>query len=508
MERGSSPWRIGLAGAGIFAWLLTMPFYGPLLFRFYPEAGVWYGHTFAFSHAAGLVLGPWYQKWFGAKWLPPLMVIFILAAGATGACSPLPSFLGTGYFIVLGIGAAFLVLTWVQRLADLSEPLLPLGLTMAGSNILLQGANLPGIPLPFLKIYAFLLSVLCGLSFFLLSRLSVKPRFGSFRSDRSEDDWFSLLLFALAAYAGGGLVYRALTPTVNASPAGASLGAWPYIIAVAPLAFFARCVGRLTLIPWSLGLLGLGFSLWATGSKSLFLVLPAYAGVMIGLAGADLYYWLSLCQLTRQTGSMTPFAWGLAWNVFVIGFTGLLWDCGLISAGNSGLAGIIGAAILFCLIPLLTGGLSRDELFPSRQTSSLQANPLVSPKTVRAQEKRGEESGLPAGTQPGPQFTPAEQKVIELLLAGCPDRVIASTLFISPNTVKFHVRNILRKSDCQTRKEFCSRFASAFGITSEITGAVPQAAPALPPPTRDGTPPPEPPSQKAPTLQDPSGEQE
>ena len=49
---------------------------------------------------------------------------------------------------------------------------------------------------------------------------------------------------------------------------------------------------------------------------------------------------------------------------------------------------------------------------------------------------------------------------MRLILGGNTNKEIAEKLFISENTVKFHVRNLLRKTDCKKRSELLSLFDS------------------------------------------------
>jgi DNA-binding CsgD family transcriptional regulator/signal transduction histidine kinase len=51
------------------------------------------------------------------------------------------------------------------------------------------------------------------------------------------------------------------------------------------------------------------------------------------------------------------------------------------------------------------------------------------------------------------QLRPREREVLELMVAGLRNREIAERLFITVRTVKFHVSNILRKFDAQSRAE-------------------------------------------------------
>lgn len=50
-------------------------------------------------------------------------------------------------------------------------------------------------------------------------------------------------------------------------------------------------------------------------------------------------------------------------------------------------------------------------------------------------------------------LTQREQQVPSCLAQGKTDGEIAQKLFISPNTVRFHVGNILKKTKCSTRVE-------------------------------------------------------
>ena len=53
-----------------------------------------------------------------------------------------------------------------------------------------------------------------------------------------------------------------------------------------------------------------------------------------------------------------------------------------------------------------------------------------------------------------------ESDLMRLILGGNTNKEIAEKLFISENTVKFHVRNLLRKTDCKKRSELLSLFDS------------------------------------------------
>ncbi len=56
-------------------------------------------------------------------------------------------------------------------------------------------------------------------------------------------------------------------------------------------------------------------------------------------------------------------------------------------------------------------------------------------------------------TVPTPRLTEREMEVLRLVARGMANRDIATALFISENTVKNHVRNILEKLQLHSRME-------------------------------------------------------
>ena len=53
-----------------------------------------------------------------------------------------------------------------------------------------------------------------------------------------------------------------------------------------------------------------------------------------------------------------------------------------------------------------------------------------------------------------------EADIFRMVIGGCTNKEIADRLYISENTVKFHVRNLLRKTDCSKRKELLALYES------------------------------------------------
>lgn len=82
---------------------------------------------------------------------------------------------------------------------------------------------------------------------------------------------------------------------------------------------------------------------------------------------------------------------------------------------------------------------------------------------------------IPPDDLPGALFSRREEEVIRLLLQDLPHKAISDRLCISANTLKTHVRNILRKTGCSSTREFCLRCRA--GII-DLSGIVGEAIPA------------------------------
>jgi DNA-binding NarL/FixJ family response regulator len=68
-----------------------------------------------------------------------------------------------------------------------------------------------------------------------------------------------------------------------------------------------------------------------------------------------------------------------------------------------------------------------------------------------------------AAISTGVTLTPREHEVLMLIAGGLRNREIATRLYISENTVEFHIRHLLRKLDAHTRTEAVAK-ASSYGI--------------------------------------------
>jgi DNA-binding NarL/FixJ family response regulator len=118
----------------------------------------------------------------------------------------------------------------------------------------------------------------------------------------------------------------------------------------------------------------------------------------------------------------------------------------------------------------LLKGMSEEEL-SATLTSISAGEPALSPglaaKILDEFARMAREGGgKPAG--PEDQLTDRERDVLRLVAEGATNREIAATLYVSENTVGFHMKNILAKLHLKNRAH-----AAAFAIRAGLAGDEP-----------------------------------
>lgn len=437
-----------LAGLGLWTWLLAFPFFGPLLPLGFGASARVGAFAFAAGHAGGLLLWSW-----RTPWRRPHPAIYAALLALTAACflTALPPAAVAASALLLGLLSAGAVIGWVRQTAGARQPGLALAGAGAGANVVLWGLGLTPAPGGTPRILALGL-LAAALACLWLGQLSWQPAAPPRRAaaTRGVLPPTTLVVFAVAAYVGGGIVYGLVTPLLGTMALARWVGVWPYILAFGVAAWRTPQERLDRLVTWVLATLGVGFVVLATGPGNAGLFALVWTLVMGGLGLADAYYWRRVIGMVRATGALAVAGSALAWNVVVVAGTAYLTSLPRFGAvAHLPLSAAAAAAVLFGLTPLLAAG--------------------------RMEAATAAAAG-PSGDRPA-DLTRTEVQVFELLLRGHTDTEIGTELHVSRNTVKFHVRNVLHKSGCANRKVLRARYAARATGTAPRSGGS-QALPA------------------------------
>jgi len=437
----------GLALAMIFTWILAYPEYGPLLNEIFgPKASI-LGNVFILSHGSGLILLnflPGAVRSHKKTTISVGVLLFLLTCVLTFIPAINP-FIVIG---LLGFISAYLVLAWISGFLDDKAPVIAIGVAMAGANILLGLITMTHFPA---HSSLLIVAAVTGLGP-LLGALYVGssyPGAGMPVAERLEIKktglglTASIIAFAAAAYFSGGLWFRAVMPVFYSRwPAIMGIDIFIYAAAIVGLLFFALKRSYIWAGLMALSLLGLGYATAIIGLDQPWVLVVTVVLLNMGMAATDFFFWLALRGLSNIVGDRKVFGIGLGLSLFFITGTGIALDARLIpSPLQSPAAAAIGTSLLFIICPLLIWFVRPLQIFEdesSREVIPAQPEPI---KIYPA---------LPAFWN---DLTSSEKKIYELINQGRTDAEIAKTLFISRHTVKFHVRNVLRKTGASNRKE-------------------------------------------------------
>jgi len=413
-------WQSLASGVALWTWLLGFFFFGPVLGASFGASANVLAYVFAAGHIVGLVFWAADSRRGRAGIAPlaaliPLTLVELLAPPLAWAV-PLAA--------IGGFASACAVLRWLRMLQRAPRPGLALALAAGLANVFIWLLGLPVDAPTFTRLAGGILVVLAIVVAAVTLRDDGAPEQPLSVRERRWRPPLHLLLFAVAAYVAGGVLFGTLSAFVPAQAVAAWIGEGPYILTFVAAAGWTRPAGLTSLQTWTLAVIGVG----AVCLAALYL-LPwdfalAWTLVMAGLGLADAYYWRSAIALFGSRGAMTAGV-ALAWNVFIVSGTALATQLmpGLPLA-RTPIAGALIALLLFALGPWLSAATAR--------------RPDESPRAL----------------------TRSEAQVLDLLLQGLTDADISEELHISRNTVKFHVRNVLRKTGHANRRELRRSYAA------------------------------------------------
>jgi DNA-binding CsgD family transcriptional regulator len=442
-----SPWRCGLVLAFLFGWIFSFPILGPFLVATDMvdapiKAGVF---------VASLAIGLFTLQMLPTKYATNHLIVRT-AGGLIAILTLLYVFIpGDLYFgclllAMLGLLTAYLGLAWVPWFAVQDQPLLVLTVAMIGSGVISAMAKFA--PLVLTKSRLSALAIIVAACTFLYPETfsdirPVKAHSTSTPTRRSISMVLALSAFLIAVYFSASTWHLKTSPDLH--PFWPSVDSLIYAGSIPLFAYIAERSDPVDLSVYSLSALGLALLAAATQSSAELAISTYHTMLYFGLAAADLFFWNGLLMLGAYYGHRKVFGVALGTVVIVEALATLMARGEPLYSRSDSFFTVFNAIIFFAMTPLV---------FRSSQAFRQEYANKMTPKLEDSTPDHVEEE--PGSSKAPYNLTPSETRIFSFLLEGCTDADIAAKLFISRNTVKFHVRNILRKAEVSNRKELLS----------------------------------------------------
>jgi DNA-binding CsgD family transcriptional regulator len=257
-----------------------------------------------------------------------------------------------------------------------------------------------------------------------------------------------LCLFVVVITINSGLMYQVINPAFEHLT---ELTSWywavPYIVALTVMRNLAAKVNgsRILYIGMAM-IMGAFISFMLLGRNA-----PDYIIVdtlMLGACGIfDLFWWSIIGEMLDYTvNPIKVFGIGLSANVFGVLCGGVI-GVAITSIQLSGAEVAVIALTVICATLVILPTLNRQLVVLLKNHAYLAAYDRMS---------QTQQTNIINQTKMLDELTAREQEVLQQILSGKSNREIATTLFISENTVKTHARNIFSKYDVSSRAELIS----------------------------------------------------
>ena len=252
-----------------------------------------------------------------------------------------------------------------------------------------------------------------------------------------------------------GIMYEVVTPAfADFSRVASYYFVLPYMVAIFLIYKLPTGKPRAYSIYIGLALLGFSYILFILLEPSLGSYLWIN-GLMMGALGIfDLFWWSMLGKFFDDYKNPAKiFGTGLGINVMGIIIGGRI-GSELLGAGQSMVVSLVALGLLFVIIILLPI-LNEQMLFLPGAHGFGFSPPTMEPKEMQRKSEEKEENIL---DNPDIPLTPREAEIAELLVRGYTYKAVAAELYLSENTVKYHVKNIYGKFEVRTKMEFIRKY--------------------------------------------------
>lgn len=261
-----------------------------------------------------------------------------------------------------------------------------------------------------------------------------------------------LYMFIFIITIDSGLMYQVVNPVFSQYIVlSAYYWAVPYILALLILRNLPTGINKAYILYISVIMIGLSYILFLLLDKSIAAYLIINALMLGGFGVCDLFWWSILgSYLDYHDNPARIFGIGLSINILGILIGGIIGK-GMMAAENNYVeTSVIALLVVFSaliILPILNLELTRN----------LKNNEfLMSFNNVEAVEGNKEVIDF----QIENNLTEKETEVVKLLLRGYTYKVIAESLYISENTIKYHIKNIYQKLGINNKMELIKMFSN------------------------------------------------
>lgn len=443
--------------AFFFGWVLAFPYFGPVLTAVapveYQDGASSLVSTFLLFHALGYLAGSLLLRdlmlW---KKIMFRTLLAMLTVNTALWFSPVELWLPG--MALLGFVSSFYVLGWsypISTYAD-SKDIMKVFINMVirANLITILLIFLSTIISPFLVRIMIIIPLLAA--FWLLRNTSLTITSLPSSSAETKKTFPAILtlllcLFTVGLFLNTGFMFVVIHfsyPVMEPFPFFLTYYKYiPYLLLYFTLLHFHKRIQLRYLIYTGVSLLGLSFISFALLENTLggfFLTITANE---VAFALINIFIWTLLGELSYLYGyPYRFFGFGLFANIAST-FTGGMIGSYLLLHGDSpriftAMFAAVAVFLTFIIIPWLNERVMKN---------SQGTKPLWLADDEKLLENLSREAVL----------TPKETEIIELLLKGFSNRIIAGQLFISENTLKTHLRNIYRKFGVKQKRELLSQ---------------------------------------------------
>ncbi|SHE88383.1 helix-turn-helix domain-containing protein [Alkalibacter saccharofermentans] len=276
-------------------------------------------------------------------------------------------------------------------------------------------------------------------------------------SDKNMKPAYCLALFIFMITLNSGFMYEVVAPEFGHLTKIASYYfVLPYMLAVFFIFKFPKGRLRSYALYIGLSLLGISYVLFLILDRSIMSYL-GINGLMIGALGIfDIFWWSVLAGLFKYYKNPAKvFGLGLGINVIGISagsmFTGFL--SGIYDVAAVTMVAFIVVFVVLMLLPVLNEQLTKVMGYHVFLYSGTVG--VASRGNTGMQEELIHNSSLA-------EFTDREKEIAALLVKGYTYKVIAAELYVSENTIKYHVKNLYSKSEVKNKMDFIKKYRNDF----------------------------------------------